>query len=410
MKVKTLQIVWHTKEPVYSIDFHPDGYFATAGGDNDVKIWDVGNGPDGTPQVRFAGSLEGHSCKTVNCVRFSHSGHCLASAGDRGEILLWRPAPQADKTAQSGSPPPATPTANRTAGADNNLAGADAIAAAAGPVSWLSDGASVAWKVSAKLRGHQDDVNDMAWAHDDAVLLSGGVENECVLFHVEKRSFMDRLLGHRHYVQGVSWDPLGHWVVSQSADRTARIYAPKPPGKGSLLALAAGQIREAADKPAQHVTYVYARGHWRHSGNAPPAPVAVSGPGPAQCTPPAPAAAQPQQQPCQTYRLVLAVATLDSVLLYDMETLEAVMLAGPLHYAPITDLAWSRDGSCLAVSSHDGYCSLLTFQEGRVGLAAVQAAMEAAARKKAAAAGTEKRSDVNSMGPPTVPAKRPKID
>lgn len=118
------------------------------------------------------------------------AGHCLASAGDRGEILLWRPAPQADKAAQNGSPQPVTPTANRTAGADNNLAGADATAAEAGPVSWLSDGASVAWKVSAKLRGHQDDVNDMAWAHDDAVLLSGGVENECVLFHVEKRSFM----------------------------------------------------------------------------------------------------------------------------------------------------------------------------------------------------------------------------
>jgi WD40 repeat protein len=42
----------------------------------------------------------------------------------------------------------------------------------------------------------------------------------------------DRLVGHRHYVQGVAWDPLGYWVASQSADRTARIYAPKPPGKG----------------------------------------------------------------------------------------------------------------------------------------------------------------------------------
>jgi len=31
---------------------------------------------------------------------------------------------------------------------------------------------------------------------------------------------------------------------------------------GSLLALAAGQMRDVSDKPAQHVTYIYARGHW----------------------------------------------------------------------------------------------------------------------------------------------------
>lgn len=28
-----------------------------------------------------------------------------------------------------------------------------------------------------------------------------------------------RLQGHRHYVQGVAWDPLGAWMISQSADR-----------------------------------------------------------------------------------------------------------------------------------------------------------------------------------------------
>lgn len=31
-------------------------------------------------------------------------------------------------------------------------------------------------------------------------------------------------------------------------------------------------------------------------------------------------------------------------------------LLGALHPAPITDLAWSRDGRFLAASSYDGYC------------------------------------------------------
>lgn len=38
MHAKTLQIVWHSKEPVFSVDFHPDGYIATAGQDKEVKV------------------------------------------------------------------------------------------------------------------------------------------------------------------------------------------------------------------------------------------------------------------------------------------------------------------------------------------------------------------------------------
>ena len=39
--VKTLQIVWHEKEPVYSVDFHPDGTLVTAGADQEIKLWEV---------------------------------------------------------------------------------------------------------------------------------------------------------------------------------------------------------------------------------------------------------------------------------------------------------------------------------------------------------------------------------
>ena len=38
MKVKTLQIVWHARQAVYALDFHPSGVLATGGGDNDVKV------------------------------------------------------------------------------------------------------------------------------------------------------------------------------------------------------------------------------------------------------------------------------------------------------------------------------------------------------------------------------------
>ena len=38
MKVKVLQIVWHNKEPIFSVDFHPSGALATAGADSEIKV------------------------------------------------------------------------------------------------------------------------------------------------------------------------------------------------------------------------------------------------------------------------------------------------------------------------------------------------------------------------------------
>ena len=63
----------------------------------------------------------------------------------------------------------------------------------------------------------------MAWAPDASALLSGSVENVCVVWDAEKgRPGAGRLEGHAHYVQGVAWDPAHRFVVSQSADRTCR--------------------------------------------------------------------------------------------------------------------------------------------------------------------------------------------
>ena len=38
MKVKTIQIVWHSKEPVWTLDFHSSGLLATGGGDKEIKV------------------------------------------------------------------------------------------------------------------------------------------------------------------------------------------------------------------------------------------------------------------------------------------------------------------------------------------------------------------------------------
>lgn len=117
------------------------------------------------------------------------------------------------------------------------------------------------------------------------------------------------------------------------------------------------------------------------------------------------------------YRMVFAVATLDSIILYDTEvrrrcacvchtappellhvdshvlvlylaTTHMMQLAAPfallggLHFAAITDLSWSTDGQFLVASSRDGYCSIVAFDDGELGEVVPNAEMEAAVAKR----------------------------
>lgn len=130
------------------------------------------------------------------------AGHCLASAGDSGELLIWRPLPGSSSQPAASPAPTAAPTAYGTPLPAPNKA-ADSFStpgtlqhSPSGALAAGEDGAAAggggwaqvaAWKLSATLRGHHDDVTDIAWAHDDGVVMSGSVENEVMMFDVESR-------------------------------------------------------------------------------------------------------------------------------------------------------------------------------------------------------------------------------
>ncbi|KAK3336000.1 WD40-repeat-containing domain protein [Cercophora scortea] len=67
------------------------------------------------------------------------------------------------------------------------------------------------------------------------------------------------------------------------------------------------------------------------------------------------------------YRMVFAVATQDSVLLYDTQQQSPICVVSNLHCATFTDLTWSSDGLTLLISSSDGFCSTLSFSPGELG-------------------------------------------
>ncbi|XP_063954269.1 chromatin assembly factor 1 subunit B-like [Lytechinus pictus] len=68
------------------------------------------------------------------------------------------------------------------------------------------------------------------------------------------------------------------------------------------------------------------------------------------------------------YRMVFAVATEDSLLLYDTQQSIPFGLISNIHYHQLSDVTWSSDGRILAVSSTDGYCSFVTFEPDELGV------------------------------------------
>ncbi|TQS32166.1 hypothetical protein Golomagni_07524, partial [Golovinomyces magnicellulatus] len=116
-----------------------------------------------------------------------------------------------------------------------------------------------------------------------------------------------------------------------------------------------------------------------------PEPLARPSPAPTVMDPPPPpstASASETSAPKQTmessstpnpksafslnYRIVYAVATQDSVLLYDTQQKTPICVVSNLHCATFTDLAWASDGLTLIISSSDGFCSTLSFSAGEL--------------------------------------------
>ncbi|EYU23786.1 hypothetical protein ABFS82_08G094300 [Erythranthe guttata] len=375
MKGGTIQINWHDTKPVLACDFHPiSALLATAGADFDIKLWATVSGIDQkkAPGVTYHSNLSYHS-SAVNTLRFSPSGEQLASGADGGELILWK--------------------------------------------SHTTDAGEV-WKFLKSLVFHRKDVLDLQWSSDGAYIISGSVDNLCIIWDANKCSVHQILDGHFHYVQGVAWDPLEKYAASFSSDRTCRIYINKhTKTKGvektnyvcqHVVSKAESQMTDESKSIRSHLFHdetlpsFFRRLAWSPDGSFLLVPA-----GSHKSTPtsepvntayifsrkdlsrPAlmlPGASKPivAVRFCPQrfhllgtnessffklpYRLIFAVATLNSLYIYDTESVQPIVIAAGVHYAAITDIAWSPAGNYLALSSQDGYCTLLEFDNQELGL------------------------------------------
>ncbi|KAL5754062.1 hypothetical protein ACOSP7_022282 [Xanthoceras sorbifolium] len=383
MKGGTVQINWHDMKPVLTLDFHPvSGLLATGGADYDIKLWLISSGEaeKKIPTATYQNSLSYHG-SAINILRFSPSGEQLASGADGGELLIWKL--HSTETGQT-------------------------------------------WKVLKTLLFHRKDVLDLEWSTDGAFLISGSVDNTCIVWDVNKGSVIQILDAHFHYVQGVAWDPLSKYAASLSSDRTCRIYANKPTKSkgvekinyvcqhvitkagsqsvddsksaknhlfhdetlpsffrrlawspdGSFLLVPAGSYKISPTSETLNTAYIFSRKDLSRPALQLPGgskPVVAVRFCPLAFSLRGPNSAGFFKLP---YRLVFAIATLNSLYIYDTENVPPIAILAGLHYAAITDIAWSPDACYLALSSQDGYCTLVEFGNNELGFPISLSAIE----------------------------------
>ena len=393
-----ISIHWHDEcQPVYSLHFQPrparSRRLATAGGDNNVRVWRVKYSSSNDAlqvTVEYLSTLRKHT-QAVNAVRFDPSGCLLATASDDGLLLVWSLSPTVvvDFGHQDDEP----------------------------VESW----------VVLQVHCANLEIYDLAWSPDSQYIIVSCMDNSSSIYNVAIDLKVCDLTTHSHYVQGVPWDPKNAFIASMSADRSLHVYSvdasssalkvsnvlkadktdqypqlvsaldpQKPLEKrlahlyysetlqsffrrlafspdGSLLLTPLGVFKRtdltgtetefSTESATLNTVYVYIRSGFDrppifHIPGLSKAAVAISfnrnlyhlsSSGSSAIALP--------------YKMVFAVATQNSVLIYDTQQLQPLGVASNLNYQTITDITWEDDGQSLMVSSVEGFCSIVVFEK-----------------------------------------------
>jgi WD40 repeat protein len=163
---------------IYSLAFNPDGrLLATAGFDNNVKLWDFNAGGK---EVR---TLTGHT-GPVYCVVFSPDGTMLASSSTDMTIRLWN----------------------------------------------VSDG-----KPLREIKGHTGIVDGIAFSPDGKQLAAGSADKSVRLWNPADGKEVKNLGSHGNSVYAVAFSPDGKLLASAGADALVKLW--DVPGQKELKTL-----------------------------------------------------------------------------------------------------------------------------------------------------------------------------
>ncbi|KAG5438037.1 hypothetical protein PCANB_000384 [Pneumocystis canis] len=177
---------------IFSVHISPDGSRLASGGfDSKVKIWSIkAILEEDNDEPKQLCSMSIHT-GVVTTVRFSPNGKYLASGSDDRIIIIW----QKD-----------IPGHNFCKMFGNNETNVEN------------------WRSFRRLIGHDNDIQDLAWNHDNSILVSVGLDSAIIVWHGSTFEKLKKIDAHQSHVKGITFDPVGKYFATESDDRTIKIW------------------------------------------------------------------------------------------------------------------------------------------------------------------------------------------
>ncbi|CAI6250299.1 unnamed protein product [Periconia digitata] len=355
---------------VYSCHVSPDGSrLVTAAGDGHVRIWSteaILNSHDPTyVKPKQLAAISNHS-GTIHTVRFSPNGKFLASGADDKFVCVYGLDPNAPAHVAFGS--------NEVPPVEN-------------------------WRVTRRLVGHDNDVQDLGWSYDSSILVSVGLDSKVVVWSGHTFEKLKTLSNHQSHVKGITFDPANKYFATAGDDRTIKVFRFTSP---SPQANSADQVNNfmlettiTAPFAASPLTTYFRRCSWSPDGAHIAAANATNGPvssvailprgswngnislvgheGPVEVC-----AFSPRlfyrhnpaefEHGTQHSVTVVACAGQDKCLsIWNTSYARPFIITQELANKSISDLAWAPNGETLFVTSLDGSITTLVFEPGELG-------------------------------------------
>jgi COMPASS component SWD3 len=177
------------------------------------------SGDDNSDSVKFSeywNTIGAHP-RGVTCVKFSHDGSRIASAGASGHIYIWD-----------------TDTGKKLLHCFDEKSGHSSIASTIGQTTTTTTTTTSTTSTtstttststsSSSGSGSALGINDVAWSHDSKLLCSCGDDRRVVLWDTSDGKALRRFEGHLNTVMCVNFNPESVFIASGSYDETVRLW------------------------------------------------------------------------------------------------------------------------------------------------------------------------------------------